>query len=410
MVIVEHSQDARIPVRSQLISINDHSIDDFLEFEFYNDRAQPRQVAVASNGRTQRIAFRPEEDIPVTLQAPEYRTCMNDCAFCFIKGLPSGLRTSLYVRDDDYRLSFLFGNFLSLTNITDKDIARIARLRLTPLYVSVHATNPELRIAMFKNERAGSIIEQLRSLIRHRITLHCQIVVIPGLNDSAHLDRSIDDLGALYPGVDSIGIIPVGRARYAPFYPLVTARQAIDIVNLVAARQREFRAQHGKGVVYAADEIFIKSGIDIPSSSYYDDMPQIENGIGMVRSFLDEISAIRTHNRIKGRVLFVTSHYAAQCITMLQQRLIQNRMIAAENIEVCTIANTFFGPTVTVSGLLGADDIERSIRPYAHRYNRIVLPPNCTNDDGDFIDNGRITVDTFVAPRSIKELLQWLRS
>ncbi|MBN2620101.1 DUF512 domain-containing protein [candidate division WOR-3 bacterium] len=410
MVIVEHSRDARIPVQSRLISINDHSIDDFLEFEFYNDQAQPRQVTVALNGRTQRIAFRPEEDIPITLQAPEYRTCRNDCAFCFIKGLPSGLRASLYVRDDDYRLSFLFGNFLSLTNVTDTDITRIARLRLTPLYVSVHTTDPELRIAMFKNERAGSIIEQLRSLIRHKITLHCQIVVIPGLNDGAQLNKSIEELSALYPGVASIGIIPVGRTRYAPSYPLVTAGQAAEIVHLVAARQHEFRAQRGKGVVYAADEFYIMSGIEIPSSPYYDDMPQIENGIGMVRSFLDEVSAIDARGKIKGRVLFVTSQYAKPYLTMLQQRLIQGGMIGAGDIEVCTIENTFFGPTVTVSGLLGADDIDQSIQPHDHRFDRIVLPPNCTNDDGDFIDNRQIAANTYVAPQSVEELLQWLRS
>lgn len=410
MVTVERSQDARIPEQSQLVSINDHSIDDFLEFEFYNDRARPRQVIVALHGRTQRIAFRPEENIPVTLQAPEYRTCSNNCAFCFINGLPVGLRNSLYVRDDDYRLSFVFGNFLSLTNITNEDIARIARLRLTPLYVSIHTTDSELRIAMFKNERAGLIMEQLRSLIRHKITLHCQIVVIPGLNDHGHLSNSITDLGALYPGVDSIGIIPVGRTRHAPAYRLATTAQAVEIVNLVAARQREFRTLHGRGIVYAADEFFIKSGFDIPPSPYYDGMPQIENGIGMVRSFLDEISELRSRRTIKGRVLLVTSQYATPYVAMLRERLIRNRMIAVENIDICTIENVFFGPTVTVSGLLGAGDIDRSVRPHAHLYDRIVLPPNCTNDDDEFIDSGRVAGDIFVAPRSVKELVQWLQS
>lgn len=410
MIVVEHSTDSRIPVHSQMISINDHLIGDFLEFDYYNDITRTRTIQIRLDNRTTRITFKPEEKIPVSFKAPVYRTCNNDCEFCFIRGLPSGLRTQLYMRDDDYRLSFLFGNFLSLTNISDMDIERIGRLRLSPLYVSVHTTDPDLRVRMFKNKRAGAIIDQLKSLIKNRIHIHCQIVVIPGINDHDVLEKTISDLGTLFPGVASIGVIPVGRTRYAPEIPLITPAHADTLIDLINSMHARFRDQYGIGLVYAADELYMLTRRTIPPAQYYDDVPQIENGIGMVRSFLDEIKHLKGKKKIKGRVLFITSQDGALCITTLQQRLITQGMIQKHAIRTIVVNNDFFGPTVTVSGLLSAQDIHKAIVNFAGNFDRIILPPNCTNDEHEFIDSNCITVDTLVAPESIKELVQWLQS
>jgi len=410
MIVVERSKDTRIPVRSRLISINGHLVTDFLEFDFYNDVTRTRKLVLELDNRTRHITYNPEEKIPVTFQSPVYHTCNNACDFCFIRGLPPGLRTKLYVRDDDYRLSFLFGNYLSLTNLTDEDIERIGRLRLSPLYVSVHTTEPELRVRMFKNECAGEIMDQLRSLIEHRIQIHCQIVVVPGINDGVFLEKSISELSSLFPGVLSIGVIPVGRTQYVPDIPLVRPEQAREMVDLIDRKQKQFRDLYGTGLVYAADELYILAGLAIPPAHYYDDTPQIENGIGMVRSFLDEIAIVRGRKKIQGRVLFVTSCYAESFVTVLQKRLIQQDLIKDKNIQTVLVTNEFFGRTITVSGLLSARDIDRAITQQARQHDRIVLPPNCLNDENEFIDSGRISMDTFIAPGSVKELVQWLQS
>jgi putative radical SAM enzyme (TIGR03279 family) len=410
MIVVEHSNDTRIPMKSRLISINDHPITDFLEFDFYNDVARQRTVVVEQDNTRSCITFKPDEAIPITLQTPEFRTCENECAFCFIRGLPPGLRSQLYIRDDDYRLSFLFGNFLSMTNITDEDIERIGRLRFSPLYLSVHTTDAPLRIRMFKNEHAGRIMDQIRSLIRHRITLHCQIVVIPGINDGDHLKKSIADLGSLYPGVQSIGIIPVGRTRYAPDLPMVTSVHARDLIAEVDCAQHCFRDRYDRGIVYAADELYCISGIPIPPAAYYDDTPQIENGVGMARMFLDEIAGLRSRKKVKGNLLFVTSRGAVQFIEALRNKLITRGLVKADRVHILPVENKFLGPTVTVSGLLGARDMNEAIHTYHGNFDRIVLPPNCTNDDGEFIDSGQIGTETFVAPVSVKELITWLQS
>ena len=410
MIVVERSNDARIPKKSLLISINDHPITDFLEFDFYNDISSQRNLVVEQGTKRLNITFEPDEAIPISLKTPEFRTCENDCSFCFIRGLPPGLRTQLYIRDDDYRLSFLFGNFLSMTNITDEDIERIGRLRFSPLYLSVHTTDAQLRIRMFKNERAGRIMDQIRSLIRHRITLHCQIVVIPGVNDGDMLKKSIADLGRLYPGVQSIGIIPVGRTRYAPDMTLIDPTQARELIAEVDCAQHIFRERFDRGIVYAADELYCLSEQPVPPLDYYDDAPQIENGVGMVRMFLDEVAAIRSRKKIRGNLLLVTSCGAAQFIEVLRKQLIVRGLIEEDHVHILPVENRFFGPTVTVSGLLGGRDMNRALRTQQSAFDRIILPPNCRNDDNEFIDSGHITAETTVSPVSVKELVTWLQS
>lgn len=405
MVKVITSRDRRIPEGSVLSTINGHEIEDFLEFHFYNDIDSVRQIALEYNCTRKKIRFGEHQEIPVTLETPHYRRCINDCHFCFIKGLPGSLRKELYFRDDDYRLSFLFGNFLSLTNMRPADISRIARLKLSPLYVSVHTTDPELRTGLFRNKKAGMITQQLKTLADHGITLHCQIVVIPGFTNGKSLLRSIDELWQLYPAVASVGIVPVGKTRYAKGIPLVSRKHSRIIVETTNTLHQRFRKKTKNGFVYLADEFFLKAGYPIPERDYYDEYPQYENGIGMIRSFLEEMDTLKKIKKSKGRYLILTGTSAYPYLQKLKARL-----APAVHVQVKSVINKFLGRTVTVSGLLCAADLNQYISSYAKKYDRIILPPNCVNDKGQFLDGEAITDKrALVSPKSLKELIRCLR-
>lgn len=405
MVRVSASKDKRIPVGAALTAINDHTIDDFLEFQFYDDNSKTRTIRIEPNGKSKHITYKPRERIAITLEPPMYRRCDNRCDFCFINGLPGYLRQELYFRDDDYRLSFLFGNFLSLTNIYDQDISRIGRLRLSPLYVSVHTTDPKLRVRLFKNKRAGLILEQLKALADNGITLHCQVVVIPGITTGKILKKTIEDLGQLYPSVSSIGIVPVGKTKYVKGIQLVTKALARSIINTGEHFYNYFRNKYSRGLVYLADELYIKAHHPIPSREYYDDFAQYENGIGMVRTLLDEIDELCRVKKSRGRFLILTGISAYPYLKILSERLAPNI-----NTDIRVVSSDFFGPSVTVSGLLGAGDINRAIVQSDNHYDHIVLPPNCINDARQFLDNQEVADKrVIIAPYTIKELVKCLQ-
>lgn len=405
MVRVIASKDKRIPVGAKLSAINNQEIDDFLEFKFYNDDSKTRQLVVELNGTSRRVVFKPHAKIAVTLESPRYRECTNGCDFCFIKGLPRNLRKELYFRDDDYRLSFLFGNFLSLTNLDKQDISRIGKLRLSPLYISVHTTNSRLRVKLFKNEKAGLILQTLQALADNDIKMHCQIVVIPGVNSGRHLVTTIKDLSRLYPAVDSIGIVPVGKTKYAEAIPSVSKRLAQSVIDTGRRLHERFRKRHNRGFVYLADELYIKTGNPIPPKEYYDDFPQYENGIGMVRSLLDEINMIGKVKSSKGRFLILTGYLANPFLQILKAHLEPNI-----SVDIKAVANEFFGETVTVSGLISGQDINRTIKQSGNKYDRIILPPNCVNDARQFLDNVRVRDQhVLIAPKTVKELIRCLR-
>ncbi len=409
MVKIVSSKDPRIPNHATLLAIDNRPIEDFLEFNFYNDVVKHRKILVNLNGRKKEIIFKPDEKIMIKLETPKYRSCENDCDFCFVKGLPRGLRKELYFRDDDYRLSFLFGNFLSLTNITNDDIRRIARLRLSPLYVSVHTTNPALRQKLFKNERAALIMKSLSMLIEHNIKLHCQVVVIPGVTDGESLFRTINDLSKFYPGVASIGVVPVGKTKYLKHITQISIKSARQITKMVNEFHEKFRKKYKCGLVYLADEFFIKCHNPIPEASYYDDFPQQENGIGMVRLFIDEIASLSKIKEISGRNLILTSKLALPFVKMLKSRL-EGGGSGKARIDIRAVRNHFFGDSVTVAGLIGALDFSRVMQGLHKRYDRIVLPPNCVNESGKFIDNKIISdKKVIVSPNALGELIKWLQ-
>jgi putative radical SAM enzyme (TIGR03279 family) len=352
----------------QVVSINGHVLRDVVDYRFYGAEEE-LEIIVERDG--QRMALQVErsydEDLGIEFAAPTFdgiRRCNSQCAFCFIAGMPKGMRASLYVRDDDYRYSFLFGNFITLTNLTEADWQRLAEQRLSPLYISVHATDLVLRRRILGNPAVPDVMDQLHRLGQLGIQLHTQIVLMPGLNDGPALVQTVADLSALYPIVQSIAIVPVGLTRYhrcdlRPYRP----DEAGPILDQITAWQREVQREHGLNLVYASDEWYLLAGHEIPPADEYDGFPQLENGVGLTRVFVDEWEEVRSS--VQGSA-FEVSKITLVCGTLIAPLLAE---IAAEldqltglEAEVIPIVNEFFGPTVTVSGLLTGQDVMAALQ------------------------------------------------
>ena len=347
----------------QMVSINGHVLRDVIDYRFYGVE---EEVEIIAERDGQRMVFQVErgynEDLGIEFAAPTFdgiRRCNSQCAFCFLAGMPKGMRPSLYVRDDDYRYSFLFGNFITLTNLTEADWQRLAEQRLSPLYVSVHATDLALRRRILGNPAAPHVMAQLRRLGELGIQLHTQVVLMPGLNDGPALAQTVADLAALYPAVQSIAIVPVGLTRYhrcdlRPYRP----DEAGPILDQIIAWQREYRRHYNLNLVYASDEWYLLAGHEVPPADEYDGFPQLENGVGLTRVFLDEWE--ETRSRVQGST-FKAGKIILVCGTLIAPLLEE---IAAEfgrltglEVESIPVVNKFFGPTVTVSGLLTGRDV-----------------------------------------------------
>ncbi|WP_406676199.1 DUF512 domain-containing protein [Neomoorella carbonis] len=328
-----------------------------------------------------------DEDLGLEFAASTFdglRRCGNKCLFCFVDQMPRGLRPGLYIKDDDYRYSFLHGNFITLTNLKPRDWEYILRWHLSPLYISVHTTNPQLRSRLLGNPRGGEIMAQLKKLAAAGIQMHTQIVLCPGLNDGLELDRTIKDLSSLFPAVQSIAVVPVGlTSRREHLFPLrrVTPEEAAAIVNRIAAWQAGFRRRFGCGLVYGADEFYLLANLPLPPASYYDDFPQTENGVGLTRLFLDDCkAALANLNRSEiqaRRVIIATGTLAAPVLA----ELVQEVTARAGNLEarVVPVTNFFFGPQVTVAGLLTGRDLLRGLKEaasWAREKEGVILLPD----------------------------------
>lgn len=359
-----------------------------------------------------------DEDLGLTFAEPfgRLRRCANRCIFCFLDQMPPGLRPSLYVNDDDYRLSFWEGNFTTLTNAGPRDLARIAAQRLSPLYVSVHATDPALRRRMLGHPRAGKILDQLAFLKRHGIALHTQIVLCPGINDGPALEQTVRDLGTLAPAVQSIAIVPVGLTRFREgLFPLrrFTSEEALGIIASVERRQKEFEHRYGTPLVFAADEFYLLAGKPVPAPAVYGDFPQLENGIGLVRCFLNEAGeALAARLRLQGysSAVAVTGTLAFDLIHDFAYRL---REAGGPRLTVIPVENTFFGPGVTVAGLLTARDVVHALDGLSRR-EPVILPAAMFNETGltlddrtaaDIAEDLGVPVHLAGSPRELLQLL-----
>ncbi len=280
-----------------LLSLNGHPVLDILDYQFY---MMERSVAVATRKDgvgffVRKIRKEEYEDLGLgfeTYLMDKHHTCKNKCVFCFVDQMPPGMRDSLYEKDDDARLSFLFGNYITLTNLEQREIDRIKQMHISPINVSVHTTNPELRVQMMKNPRAAQVLPMIRDFCEAGIQINTQIVLCPGLNDGEELKRSLRELGALYPNVQSIACVPVGLTDYReglfelhPYTP-EGAREVIEIIHTFA---EQFEREHGERICYPSDEFFLKAGLPIPQPGYYGDFAQLENGVGMLALLCQEL-------------------------------------------------------------------------------------------------------------------------
>jgi putative radical SAM enzyme (TIGR03279 family) len=403
-------------------TINGHLIRDLVDYRFY---VAEEELAIGferqQHAQEVSIFKTYDENLGVLFgeePAPFIRQCANKCAFCFIKGLPErfapqpglahGMRASLYIKDDDYRYSFLFGNFITLTNLKEQDWQRLDEQKLTPLYVSVHTTDPELRRKMVDGPRAGDIIDHIKRLGEMHITCHAQLVLCPTINDGAQLDRSIQDLAALRPTVESISVVPVGLTKYnnmmktGELPPLrhYTRAEAEAIIEQVEAHQRRFEVgnEDEYPFVYLSDEWYYLTGREFPPAAHYGSYAQIENGVGMTRYLIEQWARAKRRlptsipePRRSAKVTLVTGVMARPVIEELALDL---RGIAGLEVEVLVVVNSFFGTEVTVAGLLCGQDVLAALEQRQDLGDLILLPKVMLDNAGEhFLDD--ITVGEF---------------
>lgn len=318
------------------------------------------------------------------------KQCKNNCLFCFVRQMPQGQRRTLYVRDDDYRLSLVFGSYVTLTNVTDTEWRRILREKISPIYVSVHATDPGLRVRIMGNPRAALIMDQLRELVEAGITVQTQLVLIPGINDGPALECSLRDLYALYPGVESVALVPVGLTGHRAGLPALKgydrdgARRVLDTALTLS---RKSRRANGSSFVYAADEFFVLSDTAFPGATYYDDFAQLENGVGLCRILQDEFAAelrtVRSRRSAKRSVVWATGESPAELLREMQR---QASLRSGCAVDVLPVKNTLFGGRVTVTGLLCGADIAAALSGCGAIDDTAFLIPEVTLRHDTFLD------------------------
>jgi putative radical SAM enzyme (TIGR03279 family) len=375
---------------TEIMRVNGEEVADFLDWEFL--AAEPELIVEAKLPDGQEVVYEIERDevdpIGLELEPPTIRRCANRCEFCFIEGLPRGLRKSLYVRDDDYRLSFAYGNFATLSNLKDRDFERILRYRLSPLYVSVHATPWEARKRLLNNPRVPNIVEQLRRLAAGGIQFHCQMVIVPDLNDGAILDASLGDLWAFGESVISVALVPVGLTQFSHLYTgtPMGPEHAGRILDAAERWGRRARRERGDTWVYGSDELYLLAGRALPNAGFYGDFSQIENGVGAVAALRRRVSEgiRRGLPRLDGmRIAVVTG----ASMTPLMPELL-DALSAATGAQFLLIPaeSSLFGRTVTTAGLLVAADIRRVLTDVTD-VDVVLIPAETLNDNAVFLDD-----------------------
>lgn len=379
----------------KIVEVNGRQIADIIDWKQALAFSTMR-TSVIHDGKAQSIVVRHRsgEDIGLafsTSTLDSLRTCKNSCVFCFVKQMPKKQRHTLYVRDDDYRLSLVYGSFVTLTNLDNDDWNRIFAKKISPIYVSVHTTNPNLRAKILGNPNAAHILEQLKELVAHGISVHAQLVLIPGINDELELERSICDLMSLSPGLESIAVVPVGLTMYRDGLPELRGFDkdaARAVLSRISAHQKRCRRKLGRSLVYAADEFYVLAESDFPSTKSYDEYSQLENGVGMSRLFRDDfmaaLRAAQFSSEAVEKVVWVTGESSA-----LSMRYLQNAFNARSHgfVDVLAVPNRLFGGGVTVTGLLGGKDIALALGRAFFTAGTSIIIPDVTLRDGLFLDD-----------------------
>ncbi len=385
------AEELGIAPGTELLTVNGRELQDFLDWEFLT--ADDELVVEARQPDGEDVVYeieRPDgEPLGVELQPPTIRRCANRCEFCFIEGLPKGLRKPLYVRDDDYRLSFAYGNFATLSNLKDRDFARILEYRLSPLYVSVHATPWEARKVLLNNPRVPNVLAQLQRLAAGGIQFHTQMVIVPGLNDGAVLEQSLADLWSLGDAVISVAVVPVGLTQFSHLYTGRSmdpgmAGALLDHVERWATRAR---AARGNPWVFGSDELYLLAGRAFPEAEHYGDFVQIENGVGAVTALRGRVQeGLEALPRLDGRRIGVVTGVSMR--GLMPDLLDRLTARTGARFELLVMENSLFGPTTTTAGLLVGADIRRALQD-RHDLELALIPAETINDDGTFLDDER---------------------
>ena len=386
---------AWIKAGDTLLSINGREIEDVLDYRFYMPDSRLTVVVQTPKGKRRTLTIRKKPYAELGLIFDTYlmdkqRSCRNNCIFCFIDQLPEGMRDSLYFKDDDSRLSFLFGNYITLTNLTERDVERIIEMHISPINVSVHTTNPDLRCKMMNNRFAGDCLRHLYRFAEAGLDINCQLVLVPGYNDGEELIRSMEDLAALAPAVRSVAAVPVGLTKYREGLPSLrpfTAQECAAVIDAMTAMGDQMVEKHGTRVFYPSDEWYIKAGRPIPDGDFYEEYPQLENGVGMIALLREDFTRAAEEYPLfieTDRLVIATGVDAAPYLQELADYAMQKW--PAVQLQVVPIRNEFFGESITVSGLVTGGDLIKQLQGVP--MDRLLLPANMLRQEGDlFLDD-----------------------
>lgn len=384
----------------ELLKINSHEISDVLDYEFYIKEKKLIMDFKSPENVFLRVLLNKKEEEETGLFFETYlmdkqTRCQNGCVFCFIDQLPEGMRESLYFKDDDSRLSFLFGNYITLTNLSEKDAERIIKMHISPVNVSVHTMNEELRVKMMKNKNAGKCLEYLKRFAENGIKLNTQLVLCPGINDGKELEYSLNELSRLYPAVSSIAAVPVGLTKHREgLYPLCeyTKETAKEVIDVIEKFGNVFKEKHGTRLAYASDEFYLKAELPVPEEDYYEDYPQIENGVGLWRSVESEFMAALGRDKATEQdftVSIATGTAAYPLMKKLSESL--SSKYGKAKINVYEIKNDFFGHSITVAGLITGNDLISQLKG-KDLGEKLLIPEVMLRSERDmFLDN--VTVE-----------------
>lgn len=400
--------EAGIEPGDKLITVNGHDFHDILEYRYLTAEYEVTLEVLKKNGTTEMITVENDyEDLGIEFEEgliDEAQSCNNKCIFCFIDQLPKGMRETVYFKDDDTRLSFLQGNYVTLTNMSDEEIDRLIKMRVSPINISVHATEPKLREMMLNNRFAGKCYDIMKKFAENDIYMNCQIVLCPGINDGEHLKRSLTDLGNLFPYVNSISVVPVGLTRYRdglckiePF----TAKTSRETIEFVEKIQQEFLEKYGSRLVYLADEFYINAKMEMPLAEEYEGFPQIENGVGLIASMQEEFDSglkLVEDKKRSRHISIATGEISYDFIKTLSER-IENKCSGVK-IDVYAIKNNFFGGGVNVSGLVCGCDIIEQLKGKITTDELMIPHSMLRDDDNIFLDD--TTVEDVEKELSVK--------
>lgn len=377
----------------ELVSVNGEELIDDIDYQALTGKSRV-DIVIKHEGAARKIQILKAREAPLGLRCdsltPRPRACRNKCMFCFIDQMPPGMRETLYVKDDDWRLSLMMGNYITLTNVDDAEFERILRRKASPLYISVHATDPDVRVRMMKNPGAARLMDRLNRLKERGLHFHCQIVLCPGVNDGAVLERTLETLTGLYPAARSAALVPVGLTRYREKLEEITPfdrESALRVIEQAEKWQQRMLAENGTRFVFPSDEMYCLADRSVPSDAEYEGYPQIENGVGLLRRFENALAQAARENTGKARARRVLIACGVS-VSKSMHRWMEAYAPDGVQVTVLPVINRFFGETVTVTGLLTGKDILEQVRAQARDCDEVLLCCDTLRSERDlFLDD-----------------------